>query len=307
MKRGKMKEKIIFLTPYFDYKLWGGNKLKNFGYKGNEKIGEGLMISALEGKESIVSSGSFKGQKLSEVFKKNRNLFGNYPGKYPLLTKIIDANDNLSVQVHPDNNYANKKFGKLGKTECWYILDCPPNTKLIYGSKEKDINKIAEYIEKNSWDKFLKYEEVNKGDVVFVPAGTIHAITKGILTYEIQQSSDLTFRLFDYNRLESNGKPRELHIEDSLNTIKINDNLKVEKAKDGVIIDSDVFKLRRETINGTRFISNSNAFWLECVVINGHGTVEDKEIKKGDSFIITNNSEIKVDGDIQILIGYIEK
>ncbi|MGL5617737.1 MAG: type I phosphomannose isomerase catalytic subunit [Metamycoplasmataceae bacterium] len=302
-----MKEKIIFLTPYFDYKLWGGNKLRDFGYKGNEKIGEGLMISALEGKESIVSFGLFKNQKLSDVFENNRNLFGNFQGKYPLLTKIIDANDNLSVQVHPDNDYANKKFNKLGKTECWYILDCLPNTKLIYGSIEKDIKKIAEYIKTNSWDKFLKYEEVNKGDVVFVPAGTIHAITKGILTYEIQQSSDLTFRLYDYNRLESDGRPRELHIKDSLNTIKVNDNLKIEQSKDGVIIDSDVFKLKRETIKGIKSISNTNAFWLECVVIDGHGIVEGKNVKKGDAFIITNNSEIKVDGDIQILIGYIEK
>ncbi|MGL5204886.1 MAG: type I phosphomannose isomerase catalytic subunit [Metamycoplasmataceae bacterium] len=269
-----MKEKIIFLIPYFDYKLWGGNKLKDFGYTGDEKIGEGLMISALEGKESIVASGIFKNLKLSEVFENNRNLFGNFQGKYPLLTKIIDANDDLSVQVHPDNIYAARKFGKLGKTECWYILDCLPNTKLVYGSNEKDINKIKEYIESNSWDKFLKYEEVKKGDVVFVPAGTIHAITKGILTYEIQQSSDLTFRLFDYNRLESNGKPRELHIEDSLNTIKIDDNLKIQQSKDGVIIDSDVFKLRRETIKESAIISNPNAFWLECVVIDGHGYTE---------------------------------
>lgn len=302
-----MREKIIFLTPYFDYKIWGGNKLKNFGYTGNDKIGEALMISALEGKESTVSSGLFKGMKLNEVFQNNKDLFGEFEGQYPLLTKIIDANDNLSVQVHPDNDYAIKNFNKLGKTECWYILDCLPGTKIVYGSIERDISKIEKYIKNGMWEKFLKYEEVKIGDVVFVPAGTIHAITKGILTYEIQQSSDLTFRLFDYNRLEENGQLRDLHIQDSLNTIKVDNNLKILSSKDGFIIDSEVFKLKRETIKGEVWIYNPDAMWLECVVIQGCGIIEKQEIKKGNSFIITHKSKVKIEGDLQILIGYIEK
>lgn len=302
-----MKDKIIFLTPYFDYKIWGGNRLTDFGYVGNDKIGEALMISALDGKESIASSGAFQGQKLSDIFKNNKKLFGYFEGPYPLLTKIIDANDDLSVQVHPDNDYAIKNFNKLGKTECWYILDCPPKTKIVYGTKEEDIKKIEEFINQGLWDKFLKYEEVKKGDVVYVPAGTIHAITKGILTYEIQQSSDLTFRLFDYNRLEKDGKPRELHIRDSLNTIKVNNNLKIMPSVDGIIVDSPIFKLRKETIEGKKLIHNSKAYWLECVVIDGQGKIDEKEIMKGDSFIITHNSEVNINGNLQILIGYIEK
>lgn len=302
-----MKNKIIFLTPYFDYKIWGGNRLKEFGYLGTDKIGEALMISALKDKESIVTNDPWKGSKLSKVFSDNKNLFGNFEGEYPLLTKIIDANDDLSVQVHPDNEYAMKKFNKLGKTECWYILDCPKGTKLVYGSKEKDIKKISKYIKEGSWDNFLKYEEVKKGDVVYVPAGTIHAITKGILTYEIQQSSDLTFRLFDYNRIEKDGNPRELHIEDSLNTIKINDNLKVIHSQDGIIIDSEIFKLEKRTIIDISKIYNPNAYWLECLIIEGEGKIENQIIKKGSAFIITNNSEVEIKGNLTILIGYIQK
>jgi mannose-6-phosphate isomerase len=113
-----MKKEIIFLSPYFDYKIWGGNRLKKFGYIGNEKIGEALMISALENKESVATSGIFKDHLLSEIFQNNKELFGNFQGSYPLLTKIIDANDDLSVQVHPNNEYAIKHFNKLGKTEC---------------------------------------------------------------------------------------------------------------------------------------------------------------------------------------------
>lgn len=303
-----MKNEIIFLTPYFDYKIWGGNRLKDFGYKGNEKIGEALMISALEGKESVVAYGEFKGMNLSEVFKNNNKLFGKFQGVYPLLTKIIDANDDLSVQVHPDNDYAIKNFNKLGKTECWYILDCPPNAKLVYGTTEKDIKKIEKYINEGSWENFLKYEEIKKGDVVYVPAGTIHAITKGILVYEIQQSSDLTFRLFDYNRLEKDGRPRDLHIYDSLSAIKVDNDLKVIPSFDGIIIDFPIFKLRKETIDGQKTIYNSKAYWLECVVVEGNGVVNKKhEIKKGDSFIITNKSRAKIKGNLKVLIGYIEK
>ncbi len=301
-----MKKEIIFLSPYFDYKIWGGDRLKEFGYIGNDKIGEALMISALEGKESIVRSGFFEGELLSGVFKNNKDLFGNFKGSYPILTKIIDANDDLSVQVHPDNDYANKKFKKLGKTECWYILDCPKDAKIIYGSKEKDIEKIKQYILDGSWDKFLKYEKVQKGDVIYVPSGTIHAITKGILTYEIQQSSDLTFRLFDYNRLETDGKPRELHIKDSLKSIKINDDLKVVPSQDGIIIDSEIFKLRKETITKEKNIYIPNAYWLECVVIEGHGEINGEEIQKGDAFIITHKNEGIIKGNLEILIGYKE-
>ena len=301
-----MKKEIIFLNPYFDYKIWGGDRLKEFGYIGDEKIGEALMISALEGKESIVRSGFFKGELLSEVFKNNKYLFGKFKGSYPLLTKIIDANYDLSVQVHPDNEYAIKKFKKLGKTECWYILDCPKNAKIIYGSKEKDIEKIKQYILDGSWDSFLKYVPVKKGDVIYVPAGTIHAITKGILTYEIQQSSDLTFRLFDYNRLENDGKPRELHIKDSLKCIKINDDLKVIPSRDGIIIDSEIFKLRKETVVKEKNIYIPNAYWLECVIIEGQGEINGEEIKKGDAFIITHKNEGIIKGNLEILIGYKE-
>ena len=141
-----MKKEIIFLSPYFDYKIWGGNRLKKFGYIGNEKIGEALMISALENKESVATSGIFKDHLLSDIFQNNKELFGNFQGSYPLLTKIIDANDDLSVQVHPNNEYAIKHFNKLGKTECWYILDCPEDAKIVYGSKETDIKKIEQYI-----------------------------------------------------------------------------------------------------------------------------------------------------------------
>ncbi|MDK2819715.1 MAG: class I mannose-6-phosphate isomerase [Mycoplasmataceae bacterium] len=301
-----MEKKVIFLHPYFDYKIWGGNKLKEFGYLGSEIIGEALMISTLNDKESTVIFGFFDGKKLSNVFENNKELFGNFNGPYPLLTKIIDANDDLSVQVHPDNDYAMKNFGKLGKTECWYILDCPPNSKLVYGSKEKDINKIKKYIDNNEWDKFLNYVDVKKGDVFYVPSGTIHAITKGILTYEIQQSSDLTFRLFDYNRIEKDGNKRELHIKDSLKTIKVNDNLIVINGHDGLIIDSDIFKLDRYTIRDKKIIFNPNAYWLECLVIEGEGIVEGRLIKKGTAFIITHNSKIEIIGNVQVLVGYIE-
>ncbi len=302
-----MKEKILFLKPYFDYKIWGGKKLQNFGYVGEEKIGEALMISALKNKESIVISGLWKGSLLSNVFESDKSLFGYFKGAYPLLTKIIDANDDLSVQVHPNNEYAIKNFNKLGKTECWYILDCPKDAKIVYGSKENDIKKIEQYIELGHWDKFLKYEQVKKGDVIYVPSGTIHAITKGILTYEIQQSSDLTFRLFDYNRIENDGNPRELHIQDSLNCIEVNNDLKIFQSHDGLIIDSSIFKLRQETILGEKDIYNPNAYWLECLVIEGQGTVENQKIKQGDAFIITHNNKVRIIGNLKILISYIEK
>ncbi|MGL4343546.1 MAG: type I phosphomannose isomerase catalytic subunit [Metamycoplasmataceae bacterium] len=301
-----MEDKIIFLKPYFDYKIWGGDKIKNiFNYIQEDKIGEALIISALKDKESLIVNKNYLNKKLSDFYLENPDFFGNYKGTYPLLTKIIDANEDLSVQVHPNDDYAWEKFKKLGKTECWYILDCPKRAELIYGSKEKNIKKIEKNIKNNDWS-FLKKAPVNIGDVVYVPSGTIHAITKGILVYEIQQSSDLTFRLYDYNRKEQDGNPRELHIIDSLNSIKVDDSLKVIKSFDGLIINSSKFKLYKKTINQEEEFYFPRAKWLEVTVISGKGKIENNIIQKGSTFLVAHDHNFSIIGNLIVLIGFIE-
>lgn len=304
------KVNILFLSPFFDYKIWGGKKLKEFGYKGGDPIGEALVISALNKKESQILNKNLKEKTLKDFFKNHKDFFDNYPYEYPLLTKIIDANDDLSVQVHPDNDYAKKHFDKWGKTECWYILEADKNASIILGSKTSSIEEIKNSIKNNDWN-FLKEVPVQKGDFINVPNGTIHAIKKGILTYELQQSSDLTFRLYDYNRRDRDGNLRELHIDHSLKTIKLNNSSNVVHAQNinGLIVENPEFSLYKFKINNNELNFNElkNARWLECLVINGSGKIENHQISKGSSFILRNGFFPKITGHLEILIGCIKK
>ncbi|WEV37676.1 mannose-6-phosphate isomerase, class I [Lactobacillus sp. ESL0677] len=215
----------IFLTPYFRPKIWGGRKLQTiFNYDiPAGKVGEAWIISGYKDDASLVSQGPLKGQTLRQVYHEHPDLFGNPKEKeFPLLVKFLDANDNLSVQVHPDDEYARKVENDSGKTESWYVLQADPDSYLIYGHTAKTRDELADMIHQGQWDRLLRKVPVKAGDFFYVPAGTIHALTKGIMVIETQQSSDVTYRLYDYDRVdEKTGKQRELHTQKSIDVTTV--------------------------------------------------------------------------------------
>ena len=217
---------ILKLKPLFYDKVWGGSKLKNdLGYDCSSKTGEAWGISAHKNGSSIITNDKYKGKTLRELYYTKKELFGNYPSEeFPILIKVIDANNDLSIQVHPDDQYAKKYENSFGKTECWYILDTEKNTDIIIGHKAKDIEELKSYINNNDFESVLNKFQIQKGDQFNIYSGTIHAICKGTLLLEIQQSSDITYRIYDYKRLD-NGKLRELHIDKALDVIKFPDNI----------------------------------------------------------------------------------
>lgn len=202
-------------------KVWGGTMLKALkGIKDDDStpIGENWEISAVPGKESVVANGSLQGRKLNELVTEykeeliGRTVYDMYGDKFPLLIKFIDAAKDLSIQVHPNDEMAKKYHDSFGKTEMWYIMDTKPGAKLYSGFKSL----ISKYeygkrIEDGSICDVLASHDVKEGDVFYIPAGRIHAICRGTLLAEVQQSSDLTYRIFDYNRPGLDGKPRALH------------------------------------------------------------------------------------------------
>ena len=215
---------IIILESVFQEKIWGGTKLKEvYGYAiPSERTGECWAISAHPHGNCKVLNGPLKGKKLSEVYEEHRELFNDCPSpKFPLLTKIIDAKDNLSVQVHPDDEYAKIHANEFGKTECWYILDCDDDAELVYGHHAKSKEEMISMIENQEWDQFLRRVKIKPGDFFYVPAGTVHALCKGTLVLEVQQSSDTTYRLYDYDRIDQHGNKRDLHIMESLDVITV--------------------------------------------------------------------------------------
>lgn len=211
----------IAFIPQFQYRLWGGEKLSTVlkkPYEG-EKKGESWEISAVPGFDSEVANGILKGKSLTELIDAfPKEIMGcsvveKFGKTFPLLFKFIDAKIPLSVQVHPNDALAKERHNSFGKNEMWYVLDAEPNAELIIGfDKEIDQNSYQQLLEENRLEEVLHTEKVQAGDVVYIPTGRIHAIGGGILLAEIQQSSDVTYRVYDYNRVDATtGEKRELH------------------------------------------------------------------------------------------------
>ena len=313
----------IFLTPYFRPKIWGGRKLKTiFNYDiPDGQVGEAWVISGYKDDASTVSSGQFKGQSLRQVYQENPELFGNPKSKeFPLLVKFLDANDNLSVQVHPDDDYARRVENDSGKTESWYVLQADPGSYLIYGHTAKTRAELAEMIKKGEWDKLLRKVPVKAGDFFYVPSGTIHALTKGILVIETQQSSDVTYRLYDYDRVDQKtGQKRELHTQKSIDVTQVphvDPQLKImTKHEQDAIIKTLVepptsphFYLWQIDLNGQWQTGLKSHPYLLVTIINGSGKLEfankTYDLALGANLIIPNEMKnFKFEGNMKIVIS----
>ena len=209
-------------APLKDY-IWGGTRLKtDFGKQTDlEKVAESWELSCHKDGSSIIANGEYAGKTLPELLREQgKSLLGTDCApfeEFPVLIKLIDARDNLSVQVHPDNEYALRVEGEYGKTEMWYIVDCEPGAGLLYGFQRPiSREEFQERIQKNTLLEVTNRVEVHPGDVFFIQAGTLHAIGSGILIAEIQQNSNTTYRVYDYGRIGADGNPRPLHVEKAL-------------------------------------------------------------------------------------------
>lgn len=220
-----MSDEVLFLTPIFKEKIWGGRKLSQFNYDLPQgDIGECWAISGHPHGTNTVAGGQFAGQTLAQLWDSQRSyLFDDFPGsRFPLLTKILDAEASLSVQVHPGDDYARTHAHDLGKTECWYIIHADPGAYLIFGHHAKTKAEFEQMVQAGQWDQLLRKQPVETGDFIYVPSGTLHALNAGIIALETQQSSDTTYRLYDYDRVEAaTGHKRALHLEDAYNVTQI--------------------------------------------------------------------------------------
>ncbi|HFD1726952.1 TPA: mannose-6-phosphate isomerase, class I [Enterococcus faecium] len=306
----------MFLKPVFQEKIWGGSRLRSvFGFDiPNDKIGEDWAISAHPHGVSVVENGEFKGKRLDELWSENKELFG-HPSEpvFPLLIKILDAEDDLSVQVHPDDAYGMKHEGELGKTECWYIIDAEPGAEIIYGHHAKTREELAEMIKDGRWDDLLKKVPVKKGDFFYVPSGTIHAIGKGIMILETQQSSDTTYRVYDYDRKDAQGQTRELHIQQSIDVTTVpakTPELQIKEVRKGnssivTYLETEFFNVYEWDIKGITSFKKQAPYTLMTVIEGAGDLVVDGKtypLEKGTSCIIPNGvSEWAVQGELAII------
>ena len=219
----------IKFTPIPKETIWGGNKLKTMlskDFPSNKKMGESWEISGVKNDISIVANGELKGESLNDLIQKfgarllGHKVYQKFGTEFPLLIKFIDANDALSIQVHPDDKLAKKRHNSFGKTEMWYVLDAEKDANLIVGFNQKvDQELYQRKLEDGKLEEILNSEKVENGSCYFIPAGRVHAIGKGILLAEIQQTSDITYRMYDWNRIDKLGQSRELHTDLAVDAI----------------------------------------------------------------------------------------
>lgn len=287
---------VIFLEPVFKEMIWGGSRLRDdFHYDiPGEKMGECWAVSAHKNGDCRIRGGSFDGKHLSELWEQKRELFGGMEGDvFPLLVKIIDAKDDLSIQVHPDDAYAKEhENGSLGKTECWYILDCDADAKIVIGHHAKSKEELRQMIEQKRWDDLIRVIPIKKGDFFQIVPGTVHAIKGGTLILETQQNSDITYRLYDYDRLQD-GKPRQLHIEKSIDVIRCpHKDVGAERTKEQVggavkehLISCGYYSVDKLEVKGDAKFSLAEPFRIFSVV-EGAGAIDGIKLKKGDHFLL---------------------
>lgn len=312
----------VKLLPVFKDYLWGGTRLKTeYGKKTDlDIVAESWELSVHKDGQSVIAEGKYKGSPLAEyITALGKDILGKNAlnfDYFPLLIKFIDAKKDLSIQVHPNDEYAMKNEGEYGKTEMWYIMDCESDAYLYYGF-EHEISKdeFEKRIEDNTLTDVLRKVKVEKGDVFFIPSGTIHAICSGIIICEIQQNSNTTYRVYDYGRRDANGNLRQLHIKqavDVTNLIPLSENKMPVKISDGEyeLASCEYFTVRKINVNGMKKICTDTDSFRSLVVLNGSATLKGgkstMEISKGDSiFIPAQNEEYTVSGNCEIILSYV--
>ncbi len=285
--------------PYLKSVLWGGEEIAAFkGIECDRKdIGESWEISSVPGHESVVSGGEYDGEKITALIDRfkgrlvGEKVYETYRDKLPLLIKFIDANQDLSLQVHPDDELAMKRHGSLGKTEMWYIIKTRPGAKIRTGLSEQ---LTPETYEKRLADNTLidavALYDSHPGDLFYLPAGRMHAICAGNLLVEIQETSDITYRVYDYNRRDANGNLRELHTSLAKDAIDytVYPSYKsnyTEVDGESLLVECEHFDVRRERIDGSREIINSHDSFMALMCIDGECDIETVDSVDGDKSI----------------------
>lgn len=317
-------------NPIFKEKIWGGQKIKTIlgkDFSPAKNCGETWELSGVKGNVSEVSNGALKGKTLTQLIDRQgeellgKKIIQRFGTEFPLLVKFIDANDDLSVQVHPDDRLARKRHDSFGKTEMWYIMQADEGSSLVTGfNREMDKETYMDYFNKGQLMDILNQEKVNAGDVYFIPAGRVHTIGKGLLLAEIQQTSDVTYRIYDFDRVDDQGNQRELHVQEALDAIdyEYHDNYRTayKDPKDGKakLVSCPYFTTNKLQVDKTLSIDHQA---LDCfkiyVVLDGKGQIKSDtgvtDVARGEVILVPasiKKYKLETSGGLTMLESYID-
>lgn len=305
-----MEQKVLFFDSPLKERIWGGKYFKDILKVTNsdENIGEMWSLSAHKEGDCIITNGKLKGMTLSECYNKYRHLFNNSTlDEFPILVKLIATSDKLSVQVHPDDEYAKKIGCSYGKTEGWLFLDCEEESSIVIGHNAKNEEELRNYVNNDDYDSLLRTVKVKKGEFYPIPARTIHALGKGLVLLEVQQSSDTTYRFFDYHRLDKNGKERQLHLKEAIECSSYDSYnekiVNVFESNSQTVWDNKYFDVRYEKVDGKYMLDNSSKNYYIISVVDGNIKIMNKTLKIGESAIITSQyKSCKISGNGSVII-----
>lgn len=300
----KFQSYPLQFTPILKERIWGGEKLKTVLNKPitSNITGESWELSTVEGDVSVVSNGILKGKTLTELIENypeeilGADVYKRFGKQFPLLFKYLDAKTDLSIQVHPNDELAKKRHNSFGKTEMWYIMQADDESRIIVGfKKNSNAKEYLQHLENNTLVDLLEEIKVKTGDVFFLETGTVHAIGAGLVVAEIQQTSDITYRLYDFDRRDAQGNLRELHVDLALdainyNTVETQKKYSKELNKSNEIVDCPYFTTNYLPLDGTIKVSKSNASFTVYMCTEGAFELEFESViyayKKGDTVLI---------------------
>ncbi|MDF2636019.1 MAG: mannose-6-phosphate isomerase, class [Pelosinus sp.] len=296
--------------PVYKEVIWGGSQFKNlFGrILTSNKIGESWEICTHKNGASVISNGHLAGKTLQQLIELDADQIIGKKAKnkdtFPLLIKYIDAHQNLSVQVHPNDEYAQVTEGEWGKTEAWYILHAPENAQIVYGLREH-VSKadFLQAIQDDRVSEVLRHVSIKNGDIVFIPSGTIHALLSGVVICEVQQNSDTTYRVYDYNRINRDGKKRELHIDKAIDVINFGEQPDINFGKKE--IECEYFSIKTLSISGEERARTQGKYIVYCI-LDGWGEFNTQDhheiVHAGETILVPAIvNEVIIKGHMKLL------
>ena len=292
--------------------LWGGMALQKAFDLSDEfgnGVGQAWAFSAQEGASSILISGEYTGWTLLDLWRERPDIFKSNEKDFPFIISLVAPEDNLSIQVHPGDDAAGKLGLSHGKNEAWYFLSAESDASIVYGHNARDEADLQRYVANGQWNELVRRMPVKTGDTVYIPAGTLHALCGGCVVYEIQQSTDITYRFYDYGRQDEQGKTRPLQLKDAIECLKYDDaEAEAHPAAqthhfsgftETVLIQNNSFTVRRLDLEGQCTLHYSG--YLLCTVIEGAGSAGEENLKKGDSFLLPAGEKFRICGRMTLL------
>ena len=305
------KRKIFQIDPILESRIWGGRSLiKMFDLKTDlPNVAEIYSVIAIP--NHLDCNVREENIPLSQFYLENRELFGCNLDYLPVRMVIGNQVAPLSVQVHPNDEYAKAHENSLGKTECWYVLNTDEGTKMVMGHHAKTKEELVKAIENDDYDNLLNKFDIKEGDFFYIPSGTIHAICSGSLIYEAQQSSDITYRVYDYHRKDAQGNERQLHVQQSIDVATVPyvplaaDSMVETAIENGTrtkLVSSEFFTVNKYEMTGKNTIVNDKPFQL-VTVIKGNGVINGNSVKMGDNFVVCADQDaVEYDGTMTVMI-----